>query len=34
MFKKAEQNNMFIDFIKYRSSSYIHHLHTYIRERE
>jgi len=31
VFKKAEQNNMFIGFIKYRSSSYIHHLHTCIR---
>ena len=31
--KTTEQNNMFIDLIRYRVSSYIHHLHTCIRKR-
>ena len=36
--KTAEQNNMFIDLISYRVSSYIHtyihHVHTCICKRE
>ena len=31
---RTEQNNMFIDLISYRSSSYIRHLNTCISERE
>ena len=29
---RTEQNNIFIDLIGYSSSSYIHSLHTFIRE--